>query len=79
MITQPKNSTVVEGTYKEIPIAVEVPTTGTAQINPYGLPVTDCYIALGCNGHAGVHVQLRSALVLDAQGLGGDPRNWLIC
>lgn len=38
--TQPKNSTVVEGTYKEIPIAVEVPTTGTAQINPYGLPVT---------------------------------------
>lgn len=38
--TQPKNSTVVEGTYKEIPVAVEVPTTGTAQINPYGLPVT---------------------------------------
>ena len=38
--TQPKNSTVVNGTYKEIPIAVEVPTTGTAQINPYGLPVT---------------------------------------
>ncbi len=38
--TQPKNSTVVEGTYQEIPISVEVPTTGTAQINPYGLPVT---------------------------------------
>lgn len=38
--TQPKNSTVVTGAYKEIPIAVEVPTTGTAQINPYGLPVT---------------------------------------
>lgn len=38
--TQPKNSTVVEGTYKEIPISVEVPTTGEAQINPYGLPVT---------------------------------------
>lgn len=37
--SQPDNSTVVEGTYKEIPIAVEVPTTGTAQINPYGLPV----------------------------------------
>lgn len=38
--TQPKNSTVVTGTYAEIPISVEVPTTGTAQINPYGLPVT---------------------------------------
>lgn len=37
--SQPDNSTVVEGSYKEIPIAVEVPTTGTAQINPYGLPV----------------------------------------
>ena len=38
--TQPKNSTVVTGTYAEIPISVEVPTTGTAQINPYGLPVS---------------------------------------
>lgn len=38
--TQPENSTVVTATYAEIPIAVEVPTTGTAQINPYGLPVT---------------------------------------
>lgn len=33
-------STVISGTYAEIPISVEVPTTGTAQINPYGLPVT---------------------------------------
>lgn len=38
--TQPENSTVVTATYAEIPIAVEVPTTGTAQLNPYGLPVT---------------------------------------
>lgn len=33
------NTTVIEGTYTEIPIAVLVPETGTAQINPYGLPV----------------------------------------
>lgn len=31
---------VITGTYADIEIAVEVPTTGTAQINPYGLPVT---------------------------------------
>lgn len=37
--TQPANSTVITGGYDEIPISVEVPTTGTAQINPYGLPV----------------------------------------
>lgn len=34
------NTTVITGTYQDIEIAVEVPTTGTAQINPYGLPVT---------------------------------------
>lgn len=33
------NTTVIQGGYDEIPIAVEVPATGTAQINPYGLPV----------------------------------------
>jgi hypothetical protein len=33
------NQTVVTTTYAEIPISVTVPTTGTAQINPYGLPV----------------------------------------
>lgn len=32
-------TTNIEGSYSEIPIAVVVPTTGTAQINPYGLPV----------------------------------------
>lgn len=32
-------STTIEGGYEEIPIAVTVPTTGTAKINPYGLPV----------------------------------------
>jgi hypothetical protein len=37
--TQPKNTTVVSGAYKEVAIAVTVPTTGEAQINPYGLPV----------------------------------------
>lgn len=36
----PANTTVVSGTYEEIPISVAVPTTGTASINPYGLPVT---------------------------------------
>lgn len=34
------NTTVVTGTYQEIPIAVEIPTTGAAQINPYKLPVS---------------------------------------
>lgn len=38
--TQPDHSTVITGGYTEIPIAVTVPTTGTANINPYGLPVT---------------------------------------
>lgn len=33
------SNTVIEGTYEDIPIAVSVPETGTAQINPYGLPV----------------------------------------
>jgi hypothetical protein len=33
------NTTVVSGAYKEIAIAVTVPAEGTAQINPYGLPV----------------------------------------
>jgi len=33
------NSTKITGTYSEIPIEVTVPTTGTAQINPYGLAV----------------------------------------
>jgi hypothetical protein len=33
-------STVISGAYEEIPISVSVPTTGEAQINPYGLPVT---------------------------------------
>lgn len=35
----PANETVIEGAYKEIPIAVTVPAKGEAQINPYGLPV----------------------------------------
>lgn len=34
------NTTKVEGAYKEIEINVVVPETGTAQINPYGLPVS---------------------------------------
>jgi hypothetical protein len=34
-----KNSTKVTGTYQEIVINVTVPTTGTAQINPYALNV----------------------------------------
>lgn len=35
----PAGQVTIEGTYQDIPIAVSVPTTGTAQINPYGLPV----------------------------------------
>jgi len=35
----PKNQTVITTTYKEIEIAVTVPTTVTAFINPYGLPM----------------------------------------
>lgn len=38
--SQPKNSTVITGAYAETPIAVTVPTTGTAKINPFGLPVS---------------------------------------
>jgi hypothetical protein len=37
--TADPNTTVVSGAYKDVAIAVTVPTTGTAQINPYGLPV----------------------------------------
>jgi ribosomal protein L30E len=37
--TTASNKTVVTTTYKTITIAVTVPSTGTAQINPYGLPV----------------------------------------
>lgn len=33
-------STKITGAYKEVPIAVSVPTSGEAQINPYGLPVS---------------------------------------
>ena len=33
-------STNITGSYEEIPIEVTVPQTGTAQINPYGLPVS---------------------------------------
>lgn len=35
----PVGEVTVTGAYKEIPISVVVPTTGTAQLNPYGLPV----------------------------------------
>ena len=38
--TQDPNSTVIDGSYTEVPISVVVPESGTAQINPYGLPVT---------------------------------------
>ncbi len=33
-------TTNIAGTYTDIPVAVVVPTTGAAQINPYGLPVS---------------------------------------
>lgn len=33
-------TTTIEGAYTEIPISVVVPESGTAQINPYGLPVS---------------------------------------
>lgn len=35
----PAGQVVISGSYEDIPISVSVPTTGTAQINPYGLPV----------------------------------------
>lgn len=35
----PNTSTNIEGTYVDIVIDVNVPTNGTAQVNPYGLPV----------------------------------------
>lgn len=35
----PTGQVTISGTYQDIEIAVSVPTTGTAQINPYGLPV----------------------------------------
>jgi hypothetical protein len=38
--TTTNTSTEVETTFAEVNIAVTVPTTGTATINPYGLPVT---------------------------------------
>jgi hypothetical protein len=34
------NTTNVNGSYKEITIAVTVPSTGTVYINPYGLPIS---------------------------------------
>lgn len=37
--TPPANTTVVTGTYQDVEIAVDVPTTGTAFINPYGLDI----------------------------------------
>lgn len=39
--TTPTNTeTNIRGTYEEIPIAVTVPASTTAKINPYGMPVT---------------------------------------
>lgn len=35
----PAGQVTITGSYQDIEIAVSVPTTGTAQINPYGLPV----------------------------------------
>lgn len=37
--TTPAGQVTVTGAYKDIPISVSVPTTGSAQINPYKLPV----------------------------------------
>lgn len=37
--TTPKGQVTITGTYEDIPISVSVPTSGQAQINPYGLPV----------------------------------------
>lgn len=35
----PAGQVTISGTYKDIPISVLVPESGTAQINPYGLPI----------------------------------------
>ena len=37
--------TVITGMYKEIQIDVDIPTVGTAVINPYGMPVKAMYKA----------------------------------
>jgi hypothetical protein len=37
--TTAENTTVVDTKYQKVEIEVTVPTTGSAQINPYGLPV----------------------------------------
>lgn len=37
--TTPNKETAITGSFEEIPIAVTVPETATAKINPYGLPV----------------------------------------
>lgn len=38
-VTTPNRSTTITGAFEDIVIDVNVPTTGDAQINPYGIPV----------------------------------------
>jgi hypothetical protein len=49
-----ENTTEVETTYKPITIAVTVPATGTAVINPYGLPIE---YNLGTTGQSSYNVK----------------------
>ena len=62
------SNSVITGNYKEIRLAVTVPTTGKAVINPYGLPIAlnDNYniSGQGISNAAPLTVQNRSAVPL---------------
>ncbi len=62
------NESVITGSYKEIRLAVTVPSTGKAVINPYGLPIalSDNYnlTGQGISNAAPLTIQNRSAVPL---------------
>lgn len=63
------SQSVITGNYKEIRLAVTVPTTGKAVINPYGLPIalseTHNISGQGISNAAPLTVQNRSAVPLN--------------
>lgn len=63
------SQSVITGNYKEVRLAVTVPTTGKAVINPYGLPIalSDSYnlSGQGISNAAPLTIQNRSAVPLD--------------
>lgn len=62
------SSSTITGNYKEVRLAVTVPTTGKAVINPYGLPIalSDTYniSGQGISNAAPLTIQNRSAVPL---------------